>query len=185
MSATYAQSSHADEQKIAMDPDNRLLSRMPRRRLSIEAYRDAVLSVAGRLDSTVGGTSIQPDRPEEGRRTLYSQISRMTLNPMLSRFDFPDPNAHSALRFETTTPLQKLFLLNSEFMVYQSNWLAQRLREYGGSSQSKIDYAYKLLYARPPTATELALAEDFLTQDKSTRDGQKEAAFGLNTRKPC
>ncbi len=175
LSATYAQSSHADKQKLAMDPDNRLLSRMPRRRLSIEAYRDAVLSVAGRLDSTVGGTSIQPDSPEEGRRTLYSQISRMTLNPLLSRFDFPDPNAHSALRFETTTPLQKLFLLNSEFMVYQSNWLAQRLREYGGSSQSKIDYAYKLLYARPPTATEIALAEDFLTQDKSTRDGQKEA----------
>ena len=99
--------------KTRVDPDNRLLSRMPRRRLSVESYRDAILSAAGRLESSVGGRSIQPDKPEENRRTLYSQISRMNLNPMLARFDFPDPNAHSATRFETTTPLQKLFLLNS------------------------------------------------------------------------
>ncbi len=165
LSSTYAQSSHRDAAKTRVDPDNRLLSRMPRRRLSVESYRDAILSAAGRLESSVGGRSIQPDKPEENRRTLYSQISRMNLNPMLARFDFPDPNAHSATRFETTTPLQKLFLLNSPFMVHQANALATRIQRHGGSNRSKVEWAYKLLFSRKPKPTEISLAEEFLTQD--------------------
>ena len=64
LSATYGQSSHVDASKSSVDPQNQLLWRMPRRRLSVEAYRDAVLAVAGRLDHTVGGTSLQPDDPD-------------------------------------------------------------------------------------------------------------------------
>ncbi|MDE0863545.1 MAG: PSD1 and planctomycete cytochrome C domain-containing protein [Rubripirellula sp.] len=165
LSSTYAQSSHLSSAKRRIDPENRLLSRMTLRRLSIESYRDAILSVSGRLSSTVGGPSIKPDQPQEHRRTLYSQISRMNLNPMLARFDFPDPNAHSALRFETTTPLQKLFLLNSPFMAHQADALATRLTQHGGSNRSKIEWAYKLLFSREPNPTEISLAEKFVAQE--------------------
>lgn len=173
LSSTYGQSSNIESKKLSIDPDNRLLSRMPRRRLSVEAYRDAILSVSGHLNSAIGGNSMQPDKPDESRRTLYSQISRMNLNPMLARFDFPDPNAHSAMRFETTTPLQKLFLLNSEFMVFQANTLATRLKQYGGSTHSKIERAYKLVFSRDPSATEISLAEEFL-EHANVKVGSRE-----------
>ena len=175
LSSTYGQSSHIDPTKLALDPENQLLSRMPRRRLSVEAYRDAILSVTGQLNSTIGGRSIQPDQADEGRRTLYSEISRMNLNPMLARFDFPDPNAHSATRFETTTPLQKLFLLNSEFMVFQANALATRLRHYGGSDRSKIEHAYQLLFSRKADALEVSLAEQFMSHEKTKKDTRENA----------
>ncbi len=135
---------------------------MPRRRLSVESYRDAVLAVAGRLDSTVGGQSIQPDDAGQRRRTLYSEVSRMDLNPLLARFDFPDPNAHSAKRVETTTPLQKLFLLNSPFLVQQSEALASRLDQRGGSYRSKIEAAYQWLYGREPSENEVHWGEEFV-----------------------
>lgn len=89
----------------------------------------------------------------------------MDLNPLLARFDFPDPNAHSEMRFETTTPLQKLFLLNSPFLVAQADALAQRLEQHGGSYQSRIEYAYQLLWSRKPSTQELELGEAFVSQD--------------------
>ncbi|MFK8114797.1 MAG: PSD1 and planctomycete cytochrome C domain-containing protein [Rubripirellula sp.] len=162
LSAVYQQNSQLDASKAELDPTNRLLWRMPRRRLNVEGYRDAVLQVAGQLNPTVGGKSIQPDQPKNQRRTVYSEVSRMDLNPMLARFDFPDPNVHSAARYETTTPLQKLFLLNSPFLVHQADALADRVKSYGGSHRSKIEYAYQLLYARLPSALELELGEAFV-----------------------
>ena len=165
LSEAYGQSSDLDSQKALVDPENRWIWRVPRRRLGIEAYRDSLLFVSGRLEDRVGGKSIQPDEPESRRRTLYSEVSRMDLNPLLARFDFPDPNAHNAMRFETTTPLQKLFLLNSPFLVEQADALAQRLEQYGGSYQSKIEHAYQLLWSRQPTSQELELGEAFVSQD--------------------
>jgi hypothetical protein len=164
LSATYAQSSDVDPDKDAVDPANHQIWRMPRRRLGVEAYRDALLFVSGRLDQRVGGQSIQPDNPESRRRTLYSEVSRMDLNPLLARFDFPDPNAHSAKRFETTTPLQKLFLLNSPFLVRQADALTERLAQHGGSQRSRIELAYELLWGRKPDERELALGEAFVGQ---------------------
>ncbi len=140
---------------------------MPRRRLSVEAYRDAVLFVSGRLQQGIGGPSLQPDAPDSQRRTVYSEVSRMDLNPMLARFDFPDPNAHSAKRFETTTPLQKLFLLNSPFLVAQADALAERLANHGGSHRSRIELAYQLLMARMPTQLEMDLGEEFVASGES------------------
>ncbi len=162
LSATYAQSSDVNADKSAVDPNNALLWRMPRRRLTAEAYRDAVLEVSQRLNRTVGGPSVRPDDPESRRRTVYSEVSRMDLNAMLRQFDFPDPNTHSPQRFETTTPLQKLFLLNSPFMVRNSEALATRVDHFGGSRRSRIEWAYKLLFARAPTPPEYALGESFL-----------------------
>src|SRR5439155_6679606 len=122
-SATYAQGSAGGK----ADPENRLLGRMSRRRMSVEAWRDAVLAGAGQLDQAVGGKSIDPQDPKERRRTVYSRVSRLEVNRMLALFDFPDPNAHAAVRAETITPLQKLFVLNSPFMVEHAAALADRL----------------------------------------------------------
>lgn len=165
LSATYGQSSDVVASKVAVDPENLLIWRVPRRRLGIEAYRDSLLWASGRLEDRVGGASMQPDDPGSRRRTLYSEVSRMDLNSLLARFDFPDPNTHSETRYETTTPLQKLFLLNSPFLIEQSDALAQRLEQYGGSYQSRIEHAYELLWSRKPTASELQLGETFLNQD--------------------
>jgi hypothetical protein len=164
LSEAYGQSSDVDPHKALVDPENHLIWRVPRRRLGIEAYRDSLLFVSGRLEHRVGGKSIQPDEPESRRRTLYSEVSRMDLNPLLARFDFPDPNAHSAMRFETTTPLQKLFLLNSPFLVEQADALALRLAQHGDSHRERIEYAYQLLWSRKPTPEELELAEAFVSQ---------------------
>ncbi len=168
LSSTYGQSSHVDAAKKQADPANRLRWRMPRRRMSVEVYRDAVLSVCGRLDRHLGGRSIDPQDPTSNRRTVYSKVSRLDLNPMLARFDFPDPNAHSPRRHETNTPLQKLFLLNSPFLVEHAAMLAERVLGEHTDDRSRIESVYRLLYARRPSAEELDLALSFV------QDGDRE-----------
>lgn len=164
LSATYQQSSELRPEKAAIDEENRLLWRQNRRRLSVESYRDAMLAASGRLDRSVGGESIDPQDPQETRRTIYSRVSRLDLNPMLALFDFPDPNAHSARRVKTNTSLQKLFLLNSPFMVEHAKALTKRLQQEAKNDQQRIERAYRLLYARDPNGKELEIGLAFLTQ---------------------
>lgn len=168
LSSTYGQSSGVDAEKKRLDPENRWHWRMPSRRMSVEVYRDAVLAVCNRLDRHVGGQSIEPQDPMATRRTVYSKVSRLDLNPMLARFDFPDPNAHSPRRHETTTPLQKLFLLNSPFLVEHASVLAGQIFETAADDRARITAAYRLLYSRRPSAEELDLALTFVA------DGDRE-----------
>ena len=100
---------------------------MNRRRLEVEAWRDAMLAVSGQLVPTVGGPSVGLDSPGNFRRTCYAAISRHDLAPLLRLFDFPDPNITSAGRPETTVPIQQLFVLNSEFMIQTARALVRRL----------------------------------------------------------
>ncbi len=127
LSATYQQSSRFNSRGFTRDPGNTLVWRMNRRRLDVEAWRDAMLAVAGRLDETIGGPSVSLDAPSNHRRTLYAAISRHDLAWMLRLFDFPDPNITSGGRVETTVPLQQLFVLNSEFMATNAEAVAARL----------------------------------------------------------
>jgi hypothetical protein len=144
---------------------------MNRRRLSVESWRDALLSAAGQLDDAVGGPSIDPQDPKERRRTIYSAVSRLELNRMLALFDFPDPNAHADRRLETTTPLQKLFVLNSPFMTTTAAHLAERLHKEADADRECIERAYRLLYARSPTKKEEKLGLAFLAEgdDRAAR----------------
>jgi hypothetical protein len=157
----------------ATDPENRLLGRMNRRRLSVEGWRDALLAASGRLERSIGGPSLDPQDSKGRRRTVYSAISRLGLNRMLALFDFPDPNVHAACRFETTTPLQKLFVMNSPFVTSQAARLADRLRTDVPTEddRARIDRAYALLYARRPTTTEMQLGLTFLAagEDRAAR----------------
>jgi cytochrome c553 len=165
LSAAYRRSSHPLPDVAAADPANVWLARMPRRRLSIEQWRDAVLAVSGQLDPQLGGPSIEPHDPQATRRTVYSRISRLELNALLARFDFPDPNTHSDRRTETTTPLQKLFVLNSPFMDRQAGLLAERLRQASASDSDRLRLLYQLLFSREPQAAEELLVREFLAQE--------------------
>ena len=165
LSATYQQSSTYDEQNFDSDPENRLLWRMNRRRLEVEAWRDALLAVSGNLDVTTGGPTENLSDMKNNRRTVYGAISRHDLNGLLRLFDFPDANVTSATRTTTTVPQQQLFVLNSDFFVRQAKNLAGRLQtEAGGDLKSKIAYAYQLLFSREPDEQEVELAQVFLQQ---------------------
>jgi hypothetical protein len=184
LSAAYRQSSRADTRQRAADPDNRLLGRMSRRRLSVEAWRDAILVATGRLDPKVGGPSIDPADPVQQRRTVYSRISRLSLNPLLALFDFPDANLHADHRVETITPLQKLFIMNNPFMIRHAEALARRINtEVGGDAQAKdrdfIQRAYRVLFGRPPTGAEEQLGLGFLTGDPDAGARRQQYAHVL------
>jgi hypothetical protein len=195
LSSAYRQSSRSDDRtKAALDPDNRLLARRSRRRLEIEAWRDAVLTAAGALDGRMGGPPQDLGQPANTRRTLYGSVKRRELHDLLRLHDFPDPTTHSASRTPTTTPLQQLFVLNSPFIRAQSAALASRLHrivlagaERGERSSlvarrppaacaghglgrkvtgeaQRIRCAYRLLFGRTPTRAEEKLGLDFLEE---------------------
>ncbi|HEX5106073.1 MAG TPA: DUF1553 domain-containing protein, partial [Pirellulaceae bacterium] len=168
LSSAYRQSSNSQsairDPQLA-DPENRLLAHMNRRRMTVEQWRDSLLMAAGRLDTAIGGPSLDPQNPEERRRTIYSQASRLELNRMLALFDYPDPNVHADRRSETTTPLQKMFVLNSQFMIEQAASLALRQQDESLDDAQRIDDAYRLLYSRPPSEEESRLGLAFLQGD--------------------
>lgn len=167
LSATWQQTSTFAPNANEVDPENRLLSCMNRKRLNVEIWRDTVLSVSGQLDVAVGGQSIDPLAAEEHRRTVYSRVSRLDLSPLLATFDFPDPNVHAGNRVRTTTPLQKLFLMNSPFMVEHAKHLASRCMEAASSNELRIRFAFDVVFGRDVSQEELDLALSFLGKETS------------------
>jgi hypothetical protein len=146
------------------DPENRLLGRMNRRRLEVEAWRDGILAASGILDRKLGGPPKELKAPDHVRRTLYGTVTRRDLDDLLRLYDFPDPTAHSPARFNTTTPLQQLYVLNSAFIGKQAEALVTRLRKDAPEgAEAQIRRAYLLLYGRPATEREVAAGRRFLT----------------------
>ena len=168
LSSTYRQSSEAFPAKIAEDPANELLWRMNRRRLSIEMWRDALYAASGDLDRSIGGKSFKASDANANRRTVYARISRLQLDPVLALFDFPDPNLHSPGRGETTTPLQKLFLMNNSLVVKQAETLAGRIEKEADPANVDmvVNRAYEILFGRIPKKEELALGRLFLENNE-------------------
>jgi mono/diheme cytochrome c family protein len=162
LSATYRLSGQLSAANQAVDPENRLCWRSSRKRLEVEAWRDAMLAVAGNLDGTLGGPSVNLADANNRRRTLYGRVSRHELDSLLRLFDFPDPNITSGERSVTTVPLQQLFVLNSEFMARNARTLAARLASVNEPNEVRIQRAFVSLYGRPPTGEELQLGLDFL-----------------------
>ncbi len=163
LSATYRQTSYDDGSRSKVDPRNVWLSRMSRTKLSVEAWRDAMLSVSGELDTTFGGPSLSLTDAANRRRTIYGTIHRREMSTMLLTHDFPDPTAHSPQRVSTTTTLQGLYALNGPMLLSRSEAFAGRLLgEKLESEQDRIGLAYRLLFARAPTERETQLALDFI-----------------------
>jgi hypothetical protein len=176
LSATYRQSSADNPASFAIDPENKFLSRMNRRRLDVEAWRDALLSVADSLDGTIGGASGNLASTDFRRRTLYGAVSRHNLDGLLRLFDFPDPNITSERRTVTTVPLQQLFVLNSDFMVRQAKALAVRVTASGSSADdARIRHVYRLLFGRDATAAEIQFGVEFLTATDAGEAGESPA----------
>ncbi|KAF0173523.1 MAG: hypothetical protein FD161_3817 [Limisphaerales bacterium] len=162
LSATYRQTSRDDVKKSAADVANESLWHMNRRRLSIEQWRDSVLAVTGELD-LAGGKSLELDDAKNLRRTVHARVSRLKLNDLLMQFDYPDANVHAEKRSATTTPTQKLFMLNSPFMLERAKALAERVTtDASESDAASIQRAYQLLYGRSPESAETAAALAFL-----------------------
>jgi len=164
LSAVYQQTSDADQRRAQSDPENRLLWRMNRRRLEVEAWRDAILAVSGALDASLGGRSLELASADNNRRTLYAKISRHNLDPLLRLFDFPDPNITSDGRPVTTVPLQQLFVLNSPFMTRGAKALAARCCAVEGDDEARIRRGFELVFGRPATEDEMQLGLEFVRQ---------------------
>lgn len=173
LSATYQQSCDADMAGVALDPENRLLGRMNRRRLDFESLRDALLAAAGRLDPTPGGRAVElTTTPFTQRRTVYGFIDRQNLPGVFRTFDFANPDASSPQRHDTTVPQQALFLLNSPFVEEQARALVHRadvtiLTE----SPSRVERLYQILYGRAPAPEELTMGVAFLREAEQRAPG--------------
>jgi hypothetical protein len=164
LSAAYRQDSRRIDKDAAIDGANESLWRMNRRRLTIEQWRDALLFVTGELDFG-GGPSFELDATNNFRRTVQARISRLSLNGTLMQFDYPDANVHAEKRATTTTAMQKLFALNSPFMIDRAKALAARMTTNPKESdRSRVERVYENLFAREPDRTEMKLALDFLRQ---------------------
>jgi len=168
LTSAYAQSSQPSAKALDVDPENVALSHFGRRRLEVEAWRDAMLAVTGELDPTIGGASVDLSSSDNRRRTLYAKISRHRLDDLLRQFDFPDPNLTSDKRTVSTVPLQGLFVLNSDFMNRRAEALAVRLtKDTKESDEARIRRAFVRLYGRPAAEDEVAMGIEFLHSSAS------------------
>ncbi|MEO1993801.1 MAG: DUF1549 and DUF1553 domain-containing protein, partial [Planctomycetaceae bacterium] len=166
LSATYRLSTRFDPDSHHIDGQNHLLWRMERRRLPIESWRDSLLAVAGNLREQFGG-SPSPDLLTSQRRTLYGAVRRdpkQAADDLLKIFDFPNPRMTSSGRTITTVPQQQLFALNNDFVIRQARGLATRLISSGATGDDRVRQAFRLVYSRNPSTTELQLARQFLSE---------------------
>jgi hypothetical protein len=161
LSAAYRQSSRSSE-SFKADPENRLWGRMNRRRLEVEAIRDALFAVAGRLDARPGGPA-DADPASSSRRMLYVKISRTTRTGLGPLFDAADPAMHVERRTVSTVAPQALFLMNDPGIGDAAGRITKRLEIVAETDpRRRILALYKLLFSRGPTPVEIDLGLSFL-----------------------
>lgn len=167
------------------DPNNIYLSHFPIKRLEAEAIRDALLSASGRLDTTMYGIPVPAyissfmngrGKPAEsgpldgnGRRSIYLEVRRNFLDPMMTTFDRPIPFTAFGKRNVTNVPAQSLILLNDPFVVMQAGQMAKKLLQQKQLSfDNKIQWIYRNSLSRPAKPDEVTAAKDFMQQLAST-----------------
>ena len=157
------------------DPENRLLWRLPRVRLEVEAIRDSMLAVSGRLNRRIYGPSMFPNisraalaghsdpdtvwkpsaEDDRSRRTIYVFLKRSMVVPMLEVLDLCDTTKTASRRMTTSVAPQALTLFNGEFVNRQARYLAARLEnEVGTDPEKQIERVYALALTRPPSQSE-------------------------------
>ena len=177
-SSTYKQSHIENQTATSTDPENVLLWRMPRRRLSAEEIRDTMLILSGKLDLTVGGSLfntgyrlLQPPRKitvaqvddlygftpyQQPRRSIYLPVIRNQLHPILALFDSANEHESVGKRTLTTIAPQALFFLNSKFVREHAKGLADRLLSNSElTNEQRTQHAYELVFGRRPTNQEI------------------------------
>ncbi|MCY4158918.1 MAG: DUF1553 domain-containing protein [Bacteroidetes bacterium] len=200
MSATYRQSSHRTQIHQLHDPDNLLLARAPRKRLSAEMMRDNALSVSGLLNPLVGGEPVRPYQPaglwkalanqigenryrpgpDVHRRSLYTYWKRTIPPPSMLTFDAPDRSVCTVERQSTATPLQSLVLLNDPQYVEAARALAFQIQVgRTGDEREQIEEAFRRLTSRLPEATELNALMDLYAEQMVAFQGDPVGAHAL------
>ena len=179
MSQAFRQSSLPREDGLAVDAGSALLWRFPPKRVEAEVIRDSILQASGSLNRTIGGRSyrihnekktyaqwevLDNHGPETWRRLLYQERMRRVDDGIFTAFDFPDCGQVRAKRPVSTTPLQALNLMNSDFVIEQSKRIADRAaQEVNGDPEDSVDRCFELLLGRVPEGQErdacLELAE--------------------------
>ena len=190
-STAYRQSSLRHAGRVSNDPENLLYWRKPVQRLDAEALRDSILAVSGALNERMSGPAV-PVRPdvhgqivvgvdktegdnkmpvdvplkgEEFRRSVYVQVRRSRPLAMLHAFDAPVMEVNCEKRQSSTVATQSLMLMNSQFILDQATRFARRLQAEAGSGRAQqIARAWQLAFSRPPSATELADALTFISE---------------------
>jgi mono/diheme cytochrome c family protein len=203
-SATYRQSSRVTADRLAKDPQNRLLSRGPRFRLDAEMVRDQALYLSGLLVEKLGGPSVKPPQPaglweavgytasntarftadvgheKVHRRSMYIFWKRTAPPPMMNALDAPSREACCIRRERTNTPLQALLLLNETQYIEAARALAERtLREAGPSPEARIARIFQRATCRPPDKAELSELLAAYHDHRKTFDSDPEAAKRL------
>jgi len=171
----YRQACIEDPHSRQLDPDNRLLWRMPRRRLDFEAMRDAMLWISGELDLAQGGRPVDFEaNPTATRRSIYGFVNRDIVSPLMSTFDVANPNACTAKRPETTVPQQTLFALNSEFIQDRAAKIASATKKDATQSKTdRISELFQRILGRRPNADEEQLALKFIDESsQASIEGQ-------------
>ncbi|HUR20074.1 MAG TPA: PSD1 and planctomycete cytochrome C domain-containing protein [Vicinamibacterales bacterium] len=172
-STAYQLSTANNPANFEKDAGNRLYWRANRSRLTAEQLRDSVLFVAGSLESKMGGPATTLT-PLSGRRTIYGRVSRYRLDEFLQLFDFPSPMQSAEKRFNTNVPLQRLFLMNSDFMQQQAERLAERVIAEP-TDLARITKAYRLIFGRTPTADEVKAGLEFLEAEPMRQYEERKA----------
>ncbi len=176
---TWRLSSEVNPAYAESDPENLLWHRAEIRRLEGEVIRDEMLAVSGRLDRTMFGPSVpvhltafmqgrgRPGRngplDGNGRRSIYIEVRRNFLSPMMQAFDTPIPFTTIGRRNASNVPAQALILMNDPFVIDQSRVLARRLlAEVPDDTNARISRLYERCFSRQPTDSELQDAAAFL-----------------------
>jgi hypothetical protein len=158
-----------------VDPENRLLWKMPTRRLEAEQIRDALLAVTGQLDLTLGGPSVDYREP---RRTVYCKIMRNVRDPLMEVFDAPENFLSTAQRNVTTTANQTLLMLNSPYMLKQAQQFATRLlKEKHTNDEALVAAAMRHAFGRNATPEEVRVAAEFLKHQAARIQPKKLVAY--------
>ncbi len=203
-SAAYRQSSRATPELIEKDPENRLLARGPRHRLSAETIRDNALAVSGLMNIEIGGPSVLPYQPPglweemafgdgfsmqeyvQGhgrdlyRRSMYTFWKRTVPPAAMATFDAPDREKCVARRAVTNTPLQALVTLNDPTYIEAARAMAERtLRDGGKGTNGRIVYLFRLALAREPSGRERKVLRDLYAQQRTNYRKDKKAASQL------
>ncbi len=206
-SATYRQSAKVTTSIFEKDPENRLLGRGPRVRLTAEMVRDQALFAAGLLSSKINGPSVKPPQPTLGvnaafggaidwkpstgedryRRALYTEWRRSNPYPSMATFDAPNRDICIVRRARTNTPLQALVTMNDPVYVEAAQGLARRMFKEGGkTSADRIKFAFRTCFARPPHEDEIKrlIKLDDDAQKAFAKDAKKALQFATTPSGP-
>lgn len=187
-SAAYRRSSALPDWPIERDPDNRLLARFTRRRLTAEEIRDSLLTCSGALDRSPAEAHPFPAEKtwtftqhnpfnavyETNRRSAYLMVQRQRRHPFLALFDGADPSASTPVRQTTTVPTQSLYFLNDPFFHAQAERLATRVLQEADES-TRLALAWRTLFQRLPSTAESDQATRFLASYPGTQTEQWSA----------